>query len=272
MFLQTLAQNINIATYLSRFPFITFMLINCFFMQLTHSLICCYYCYYHLVFFVSFFFIRIRSSFFIPALWCDVMSMMMLLLISCSIQAVNGRWPLLEKGIITAQKQKQNKSKTRMELNHMDRCEWNRTNMFLLQLKNCDEFNFIRPIWILLRYVQSLVVKLKVMIASVIATCYAPAHLLLLHWQWNLHRQRFDMQPQYFCLPLSLVIFRFWNRQKKIDQEMYFNLKLHIEHHFIFLIYFVAGSYWNKKRSHFRISFSKKKKMNTTLTVIHLSV
>lgn len=78
-----------IMVVLNRFPFNTFMLINCFFMQLTHSLICCYYCYYHLVLF----FIHILS-FVLFLLLFDVMIMMMLLMISRAIQAVNGRWPL----------------------------------------------------------------------------------------------------------------------------------------------------------------------------------
>lgn len=56
---------------------ITFMLINCFFMQLTHSLICCYYCYYHLAYFFSFFPI-LQFSFFY--LLFDVMIMMMLII------------------------------------------------------------------------------------------------------------------------------------------------------------------------------------------------
>lgn len=59
---------------------IPFMLINCFFMQLTHSLICCYYCYYHLAYFLLFlscFPILQFSSFY---LLFDVMIMMMLII------------------------------------------------------------------------------------------------------------------------------------------------------------------------------------------------
>lgn len=76
---------------------ITFMLINCFFMQLTHSLICCYYCYYHLV---CFFFPH-TSSFFFNVLF-DVMIMMMLMVSRAQFKqsTADGRYFKIKKKIL----------------------------------------------------------------------------------------------------------------------------------------------------------------------------